>query len=264
MASQNQKMKVAAIEAMWHTEKPPASFTVFGLPDLKDHVTRFAIKLPWVLGLVATRSVDETVPGIDDLEAKSMGRIESGIIAYGALERLRHDSNNAALMAQFDAHKADLGYALLLKRYTDDPVHATNAQIEEAARDTVPDVPLLFWSFRFMVGLGFYFIALFTYGFYLASRRRLDKHKWFLRAALWSLPLPWIACELGWIVAEVGRQPWTIDGVLPTFLSVSSVTATQVSTTLAGFVVFYTALLIVDMVLMVKYIRLGPSEADAG
>ena len=76
--------------------------------------------------------------------------------------------------------------------------------------------------------------------------------------ALCSLPLPWIAAELGWIVAEYGRQPWAIDGVLPTALGVSSVSAAQVATSLTGFVVFYTALLVVDVILMTKYIRLGP------
>jgi len=111
-----------------------------------------------------------------------------------------------------------------------------------------------------MVLMGFYFIALFAVGFYLSSRRLLHKTRWFQLAALCSLPLPWCASELGWIVAEVGRQPWTIDGVLPTFLSVSSVTAEQVWTSLIGFVVFYSALLVVDVFLLVKYIRLGPVE----
>jgi cytochrome d ubiquinol oxidase subunit I len=78
---------------------------------------------------------------------------------------------------------------------------------------------------------------------------------------LWSLPLPWIAAELGWVVAEYGRQPWAIDGVLPTFLAASSVSAAQVLFTLAGFVVFYSSLLVVDIVLMRKYIRMGPVQA---
>ena len=77
---------------------------------------------------------------------------------------------------------------------------------------------------------------------------------------LWSLPLPWIAAELGWIVAEYGRQPWAIDGVLPTFLAVSSVSAAQVLFTLTGFVLFYSALLVVDVILMLKYIRMGPAQ----
>jgi cytochrome d ubiquinol oxidase subunit I len=77
---------------------------------------------------------------------------------------------------------------------------------------------------------------------------------------LYSLPLPWLAAELGWIVAEYGRQPWAIEGILPTSLGVSSLTAGQVLTSLGGFVFFYTALAVIDAVLMVKYARKGPDE----
>ena len=80
----------------------------------------------------------------------------------------------------------------------------------------------------------------------------------FLWAALLSLPLPWIAAELGWIVAEVGRQPWVIEGVLPTFLAVSNLSAANVWTTLIGFVVFYSTLAVVDIYLMVKTAKAGP------
>jgi cytochrome d ubiquinol oxidase subunit I len=118
-------------------------------------------------------------------------------------------------------------------------------------------VPVLFWSFRIMVGLGLFFIGLFAWAFYLASRRRLERPL-FLRVALWSLPLPWVAAELGWIVAEYGRQPWAIDGVLPTFLGVSSTTSTQVIASLVGFVVLYTGLAVVDVLLMLRAIRSGP------
>jgi cytochrome d ubiquinol oxidase subunit I len=117
---------------------------------------------------------------------------------------------------------------------------------------------VLFWAFRVMAGLGFYFIALFTVAFYLASARRLET-RWFLRAALWSLPLPWIAAELGWIVAEYGRQPWVVEGVLPTYLGVSSVSLGSIVGSIVGFVVFYSALAIIDAVLMVRTIRAGPA-----
>jgi cytochrome d ubiquinol oxidase subunit I len=128
----------------------------------------------------------------------------------------------------------------------------------------MPSIAPLFWSFRFMVGLGFFFIGLFAVAFYLASMRRLQKYPLFLRIALWSLPLPWIAAELGWYVAEVGRQPWVIEGVLPTFLAVSSVSAGNVLFTLVGFVVFYSSLAVVDVYLMVKAIKAGPDALLAG
>jgi len=138
--------------------------------------------------------------------------------------------------------------------------NATPAQIDAAAASTVPNVPVLFWSFRFMVGLGFYFIALFAVAFWLSAKRQLDTHRWFLHAAFWTLPLPWIAAELGWIVAEYGRQPWIIEGVLPTSLAVSGTAAANVLFSLAGFVVFYSTLLVADIYLLVKYIKLGPDE----
>ena len=112
-----------------------------------------------------------------------------------------------------------------------------------------------------MVGLGFFFIAVFAIAFYLASTRRLQSSRVFLHIALWMLPLPWVAAELGWYVAEVGRQPWVIEGVLPTFLAVSSLSASNVMTTLVGFVLFYSTLLVVEIYLMTKAIGIGPTVA---
>jgi cytochrome d ubiquinol oxidase subunit I len=262
-ASQNQKMKVAAIEAMWETEPAPASFTLVGLPDMAARKTRYSVEVPWLLGLIATRSLDGEVPGVVPLVAQSAERIRSGMVAYAALAAVRAHPEDAAARASLDAHVKDLGYGLLLERYTGEVAAATPEQVEQAAWDTVPDVLALFWSFRFMVAIGLFFIAFFALSFWLSAQRRLDRHRWFLRVAVLALPLPWIAAELGWFVAENGRQPWTIDGVLPTFLSASSVSAATVWLSLAGFVVFYSTLAVVELFLMVKYIRLGP-EAESG
>jgi cytochrome d ubiquinol oxidase subunit I len=261
IASENQKMKVAAIEAAWHTDVPPAGFTVFGLPDVAARTTHAEVKIPWLLGLIATRSIDQPVPGIMDLVARARARIVDGVEAYKALERLRSERADALdieAQQRLAAQQADLGYALLLLRYTDNPAHASAKQIDAAAWSTVPNVPVLFWSFRVMVGLGIFFILLFAAAFYLSMRHRFEQHPWFLRLAFFSLPLPWIAIELGWIVAEYGRQPWAIDGVLPTFLGASPTTVANVWFSLAGFVVFYTALAVVDAFLIVRVIRRGP------
>jgi cytochrome bd ubiquinol oxidase subunit I len=258
-ATQHQKMKIAAIESMWHTEPPPAGFAAFGIPDQAAQRTRAEIKIPWLLGLIATRSVDTPVPGIVDLVTDTRRRITNGIPAYTALSRLRQDPGDAAARLQLSQHSADLGYALLLRRYVADPALATEDQVTRAAWDTVPRVAPLFWSFRIMVGCGFFFIALFAFGFWLASRRVIEKHRGFLRLALWTLPLPWLAAELGWIIAENGRQPWAIEGVLPTFLAVSPIPVHNVAISLAGFVLFYSVLAVVDAYLLVKYVRIGPS-----
>lgn len=109
-----------------------------------------------------------------------------------------------------------------------------------------------------MVALGLFFIALFAVAFYLSARHCFERSRWFLRVALFSLPLPWIAAELGWIVAEYGRQPWAIDGVLPTFLGVSTAPIGDVVASLAGFIVFYSSLAAVEAYLMVRMIRRGP------
>jgi cytochrome d ubiquinol oxidase subunit I len=256
---QNQKMKLAAIEAMWNTEPAPAGFTVFGFPNVKDHKTNDELKVPYMLGLIATRSIDEEIPGILQLVELTKTRIESGMKAYGALEILKHNASDLVARNDFDQHVNDLGYALLLKRYTEKVTDATPEQIQQAADSTIPNVPVLFWSFRIMVGVGLTLILLFMTAFYLSSRRQLHK-TWFLRVALFSLPLPWISSELGWVVAEHGRQPWAIDGVLPTYLGASSVAASDIWISLIGFAVFYTALAIVEVYLMVKYIRLGPDN----
>ena len=258
LAGENQKMKIAAIEAEWRTEKPPAGFTVFGFPDVRARTTHAELKVPWVLGLIATRSVDQPVLGIFDLVARARVRIESGVEAHAALQALRANPADAAAQARFAAHQADLGYGLLLLRYVGDPSAATSGQIDEAAWSTVPNVPVLFWSFRVMVGLGLFFILLFGTAFYLSARQRFEQNRWFLRIAFLSLPLPWIAAELGWIVAEYGRQPWSVDGLLPTFLGVSVTPASNVWLSLSGFVVFYSALAVVDVYLLVRMIRRGP------
>ncbi len=262
-ASVYQKMKIAAIEAMWNTEPAPASFTLFGLPDLKTHTTHYKIEIPFFLGLVATRSFDTPIPGINQLVDVAQTRIRDGLVAYDALQAIKLHPQDRRLRATLDAHVSNLGYALLLKRLRPDIEHATAADIARAAQSIIPDVPVLFWSFRLMVGLSVWFVVLFAIAFWLSARQRLDRCKMFLRAALISLPLPWIAAELGWIVAEYGRQPWVIEGVLPTALGASSTDPGNVLFSLLGFGVFYSTLLVVEIYLLVKYIRLGPPESGS-
>jgi cytochrome d ubiquinol oxidase subunit I len=264
-ANQHQKMKIAAMESMWHTEPAPAPFVVFGIPDVEHRTTHAEVKVPWMLGLIATRSIDKEVQGIYELVEIARGRVRAGIPAYVALQELRRNPADKMARAQLEEHVADLGYALLLRRYVENPATATEQQIEQAAWDTVPSVGWLFWSFRIMVALGFFFIALFATGFWFAfiARRRGVSSRWYLRLAVCSLPLPWVAAELGWIVAEHGRQPWAIEGILPTFLAVSPVPASNVVVSLVGFVVFYSVLAVVDVYLLHKYVRIGPAPHAA-
>ncbi len=261
---QVQRVKLAAIEAEWETHPAPAPFTVFGIPNDAKERTEYSVTVPWMLGLIATRSVDKEVTGIKDLKKEAESRILSGMRAYGALEKLRRGDTSPEVRAVFEETQRDLGYGLLLKRYTPRVVDATPEQIRSAAADTIPRVTPLYWAFRVMVGLGMWFLLVFAAAFYFVAIRNLGPQRWLFRAALYSIPLPWIAAECGWFVAEYGRQPWTIAEVLPTFLSASNLEPADVWFSLIGFVLFYTALLVVELYLMVKYCRLGPSSLHTG
>jgi len=219
--------------------------------------TQYAVQVPWILGLIATHSIDTQVTGMSELVLLAQERIGSGIIAYGAVQTLKTTPQDAAARSMFALHGRDLGYALLLKQYMEDPRLATAQQIQAAAWDTVPNVPLMFWSFRFMAGLGFFFIALFATAFVLCSLRRFDQ-RWFLRLAVFALPLPWVAAELGWVLAELGRQPWAIEGVLPTALAPSSLGRAELWTTLIGFTIVYGTLAVIEFGLIVRTVRRGP------
>ncbi|MBY5793752.1 cytochrome bd-I ubiquinol oxidase subunit CydA [Rhizobium leguminosarum bv. viciae] len=266
LATENQKMKLAAIEGMWKTEPAPAAFTAFGFPDQEARETHFAVHIPWVMGLIGTRSLTTEIPGIDKLEQQAETRIRDGIKAYDALMQIRSAPAQGQVAQEvrtsFEDLGHDLGYALLLKRYVDDPRQATEEQIVQAARDTIPHVPTLFWSFRIMVGLGIFFILLTATFFWLSARRHLDTYPLLLRIAVLAIPLPWVAIELGWVVAEFGRQPWVIEGVLPTAAAVSSLGAGTVLLTIIGFAALYTTLIVIEMGLMIKAIKQGPEPDD--
>ncbi len=253
----NQKMKLAALEAMWETEPAPAGLTAFGIPSLKDRKTYAEIKIPYVLGLISTRSIDKPVAGIFELVAVAETRVEGGIKAYDALERVKANPKDLAARADFELNRRDLGYGLLLKRYVADPRTADAATIQKAAWDTVPNVPVMFWLFRIMAGIGFLQIAVFGAAFVLVSLRKFET-KWILWPAVLMMPLPWIAIEAGWMLSELGRQPWAVEGVLPTFLGASSLTAAQIWTTIVGFTLLYGALAVVMIGLIVRTIKRGP------
>ncbi|MEA3274849.1 MAG: cytochrome ubiquinol oxidase subunit I [Pseudomonadota bacterium] len=259
-----QKTKLAAIEAEWHTEPAPAAFTLIGFPSNEDEETHGAVKIPYLMGLIATRSLDKEVAGLKELMVQHEQRIRSGMIAYDYLQRLRGGEDVPINRSMFEEHKADLGYGLLLKRYTENPANATEEQIKQATKDSIPEVAPLFWSFRVMVAAGFWMLLLFLLGFYFNAKRVIENKRWLLRLFLWSIPVPWIAVETGWFVAEFGRQPWAIGEVLPTYMATSSLTATDLMLSLAGFLIFYTVLLVIEMYLMFKFGRLGPSSLHTG
>jgi cytochrome d ubiquinol oxidase subunit I len=263
-AGEVQRVKLATIEAEWHTEKAPAAITAIGFPNEATQTTDAAIKIPYLLGLIATRSTSQEITGITELRNENEARIRDGMVAYAALEKLRSGDTSEEIKASFEKHKENLGYGLLLKKYTPTVTDATEDQIKMAARDTIPKVAPMFWTFRIMVAIAFTILFIFAAAFYYTAKRNIAEKRWLLRLALYSIPLPWIAAEMGWFVAEYGRQPWTISGILPTSLSTSNLSVSSVYFSLAGFIGFYSLLLVAELYLMFKYARLGPQSLHTG
>ncbi|CAH6908961.1 cytochrome bd-I ubiquinol oxidase subunit I [Vibrio chagasii] len=259
-----QQVKLAAIEAEWHTEEAPASFTLFGFPNQETMETDYAIKIPYVMGIIATRSLDTPVIGIHDLLAKNEERVRSGILAYGLLEKLRSGDKSQQNIDDFESVKHDLGYGLLVKKYSDNVVDATESQIKQAAKDTIPTVAPLFWSFRIMVVCGVLMFVIIGLSFVQICRRKIGTNRWLLKATLCAIPLPWIACEAGWFVAEYGRQPWAIGEILPVNMAASNLPASSLWISIALVYLLYTLFLIVEMFLMVKFAKMGPSALKTG
>ncbi|MGL5425856.1 cytochrome ubiquinol oxidase subunit I [Serratia fonticola] len=259
-----QKTKLAAIEAEWETQPAPAAFTLFGIPNQEKMENSFAIQIPWALGLIATRSIDTPVIGLRELMAQHQVRIRNGMKAYQLLEELRGGNTDPAVRTAFNDTKQDLGYGMLLKRYTENVTDATEAQIQQATKDSIPRVAPLYFAFRIMVACGVLMLFIIGLSFLSVVRGRIGQKKWLLRAALFGLPLPWIAVEAGWFVAEYGRQPWAIGEVLPTAVATSSLTAGDILFSMGLICGLYTLFLVAEMYLMFKFARLGPSSLKTG
>ena len=259
-----QQTKMATIEAMWETEPAPASFNLIANINEAEQRNDWSVQIPYAMGLIGTRSLDTEILGIHDLKEINRKRIITGMTAVGLLDQLRENPDDMAVKAQFDEVKKDLGFGLLLKKYTVDVTQATPEMIQKAVDDTIPAVTPMFWSFRIMVGLGFLMLFLFALSLYFSIRGSFMDKRWLLKFAVVMLPAPWLAIEFGWFVAEYGRQPWTIYGVLPTYVSPSNISVNNIYLSLAGFVGFYTVLLIIEMYLMIKYVKLGPASLGTG
>lgn len=224
----------------------------------------FAIEIPYLMGLITTRSIDTPVLGLRDLMVQHEARIRNGMVAYDLLQQLRGGNTDPAVRDAFNQSKKDLGYGLLLKRYTDNVGQATEEQIQAATKDSIPRVAPLFWAFRLMVAAGGLMLIVLGLSFLSVLRNRIGKSKWLLRAAFLSLPLPWIGVEAGWFVAEYGRQPWAVGEVLPTAYATSHLAAGDILFSMALICGLYTLFLIAEMFLMFKFARLGPSSLKTG
>jgi len=260
--AQKQPMKLAAMEGLYQGQKG-AGLVVFGMLNPSKQVNNeedpyyFKIQIPKMLSFLGYRNGDAFVPGIKDIIfgnekyglEPAQKRIERGKVSVNALKEYKEakaagDSvkmNNA--LATFKETFPDFGYA-----YFEDVLRL------------VPNVSLLFYSFHVMVGLGFYFVLLFTIVLWFSFKEKIQQKKWLLRLALFTIPLGYLASQLGWVVAEVGRQPWAIQDILPVFKATSHLSVGAVQTTFFLFLALFTVLLVAEIRILVKQIKNGPKE----
>ncbi|AUI65334.1 MULTISPECIES: cytochrome ubiquinol oxidase subunit I [Glaesserella] len=259
-----QPVKLAAMEGEFETHPAPAAWNAFVIPNTAEMKNELAIAVPYAAGIIATRSFDKEIKGLKDLREENVQRVRNGMVAYGLLEKLRSGNYTAEDKEAFKAVQKDLGFGLLLKPYTDKVVDATEEQIAKAAADTIPNVGPTFWSFRIMMAAGGLMLLLIISAFVQNVRGTVGSKPILLKALLWGIPLPWIAIESGWFLAEYGRQPWAVYEVLPTGVANSALTVADLWISIGLLCGLYTIFLVVEMYLMFKYGRLGPSALKTG
>ncbi|EFV0438409.1 cytochrome bd-II oxidase subunit 1 [Salmonella enterica] len=254
-----QPVKLAAMEGEWQTEPAPAPFHLIAWPQQEQERNAFAVKIPALLGILATHSLDTPVPGLKNLMDDTLPRLKRGREAWLLMQEIAQGNRSPQVLNAFHAVEGDLGYGILLAKYAPDMSHVTPEQYRAAQRGAIPEVAPVFWSFRIMVGCGSLLLVVMFIALIQTLRMRIDQHRWVLRMALWSLPLPWIAIEAGWFMTEFGRQPWAIQDILPTWYAHSALTPGQLAFSMGLILGLYTLFLIAEVYLMQKYARLGPS-----
>jgi cytochrome d ubiquinol oxidase subunit I len=207
LMAQYSPMKLAAAEALWHTEES-AGFSLFAVGDIEGSRNRLNVQIPYLLSFLATDTFTEPVQGITELQAQNVAQFGPG--------------------------------------------------------DYVPNVGVLYWAFRLMMGLGLAGIGIGVVGLWLTRRGRLPVQRWMYLVAIAALPAALVSNVFGWVLTEVGRQPWTVVGELLTAASVSpGVSLVEVAVSLTVFTALYGALAVVEAGLLWRYVKAGPEPVEA-
>ncbi len=273
LVAETQPMKLAAMEAHYDGARR-APLVVIGA--LKTGETTagedpfyFKMEIPTLLSVMSRHDADAFVPGINDLVygnaeyglmpiAEKMERGRVAIAAMGEYCAAKQAGDKATMQAVADKFdpSTPAGKVFLKDYYS----HLGYGYLS-SPQDAIPPVGLTFYSFRVMVGLGAWFLLLFAATLWMGYKKKLEGRRWMLRTLLWSIPLAYIAGMAGWIVAEVGRQPWTIQDLLPTVAAVSGTSPGPVVLTFFIFVILFTVLLIAEIRIMTRQIGRGPDDA---
>lgn len=277
-----QPMKFAAMEALYEGQEK-AGLVAFGILSGKENHKNltadskadfiFKIEIPSMLSILAYGDPNHFVAGIKDL---IMGNEEQGIMSYREkIERGYHAQQTLIAYKEAQKNNPEGEEYLALREKFADPVFMSeyfkyfgygnyydpNPEIlEKNAFKMVPPISMTFYAFHIMVILGFYFLGLFALFLYLIMRNQLHNKKWLLWAAVWTIPLVYIASQAGWIVAEVGRQPWVIQDLMPTMKAVTQIDTTAVMITFWLFAVVFIGLFIAEIKIMTKQIKIGPNK----
>jgi cytochrome d ubiquinol oxidase subunit I len=255
-----QPVKLAAMEGLYEG-KEEAGIVALGILNDKKRVTNsedaylLEIEIPYALSLLGYHSVDAYVPGLKDLVYGNKDRgimsteekMKRGRVAINALEdykKAKELKDEIAMQKAKEILEANMryfGYGHI-----------------KSAEDVVPPVATTFYAFHTMVLLGGWFLFLFAVVLYLITKKDIQKYTLILKSALWSIPLGYIAAEAGWIVAEVGRQPWAIQDLMPVGIAVTKISTTNVQISFWLFAFLFTALLIAEIKIMTKQIKIGP------
>jgi cytochrome d ubiquinol oxidase subunit I len=265
-----QPVKFAAMEALYEG-RSDAGLTVIGvltdsgerIGEKKVHDMKMKIEVPELLSIMTTGKDEGYVPGIRDLVN---GNPERGILSVS--EMMERGTHARQVLTDYKMAKeigdtetmSQLAARIMGSDFTENYFKYFGYSYFEHPWQVIPSVPLIFYSFHIMVGLGFFFILLFILAISFHRRMTLEKNRWFLWTALFSVPLVYLASELGWIVTEMGRQPWIIQNLMPVKVAVSNISAGAVQTTFWLFAILFTALLIAELSIMVKQVKTGPKH----
>ena len=216
------------------------------------------VEVPGALSILATHDIDGYVPGIDNLIDGYT--TPDGLVHPSAEEKIERGKMALQAFSDYRAlRESDPEAAAAARKVLDENIEYFGYGYIDSKEELVPPVPLVYWAFRVMVGLGGFLLLLMAVVFWAERRRRLLNMRWLLWVALFSIPLVYFAGQAGWIVAEVGRQPWVIDGLLPVKAAVSSVSVAAVQTTFWLFVAIFTLFLAIEVRILVKAIKQGPN-----
>lgn len=269
MVAKSQPMKLAAMEALYDGSKGEALTLValvnpFAQPDYASgEDPQMKIAIPNMLSFLATRDFNGFVPGVNDI-IKGGYTMHDGSKAVSLNEKMERGRTAIASLEKYREAKEDNDESTALehRNLLDENMKYFGYGYIDNAEQTVPYIPICFWAFRAMVGLGMLFLLFFAVSVFLSYKKDVTNMRWYQIAGMVMLPLGYIASEAGWIVAEFGRQPWTIQDILPTWAAVSDIEPASVILTFFIFLALFTLLLIVEISIMCKTIKKGPEYTE--